>query len=149
MDKLITWDPLDLSHWGKRGLKDMIELRQVFETISGACAIFLDTLLDANNILSDTWNSKPAWYLLWAVNGHLEIAFQQVFDVVAETRLVGDCANTIEQRGLKEAFAQAKEEADLLRTQIAIYIESALANGSKLEIKYAGRRAYLGLMTQG
>ena len=27
MDKLFTWDPLDLSHWGKRGCKDLIELR--------------------------------------------------------------------------------------------------------------------------
>lgn len=109
MDKLFTWDPLDLSNWGKRGLQDMIELRQVLETISGACAIFRYTLLDANNILSNRWDSKPAWYLLWAVNGHLELAFQQVFDVVSETRLASDCANTTEQRGLKEAFAQKKK----------------------------------------
>lgn len=68
--------------------------------------------------------------------------------MVAETRLVGDCANTVEQRGLKQAFAQAKEEADLLKTQIAIYIDSALANECKLEIKYAGQRPYLGRMTQ-
>ena len=70
------------------------------------------------------------------MNGNLKLASSQVFDVVVETDLAGDSANSNEHRSLKQGFAKAKNEAGLLRAQIAIHVASAQENGCKLEIEY-------------
>lgn len=147
--RLFPWDPLDLSHWGTRGSKDVEDILNVFESISGACDFFSGGMGDANEVLRGKWDCKIAWYLLWSINGHLALVFGHVFDVVSERILPKAKLSSKEQWSLQGALRLALNHAENLRVIVAIYIANALANGCKVDIRYPNKRPYLSQMVQG